>query len=182
MTQPGSPEAPPLSEAIRLSMADRLLNEENWAAALTLLELIDAGSPTASAAYAVKLAIAHCRIELAPAAALDNLVLAPCPMTGTHTEDVRRVRLQFRAAQLCQHGDFARARRLIRLLGAVDAHIATCLRENVDAGPSAALRVDWMAPGAAVEPPGIAAYGVAAPHIAAAKQRFAGTPMALFTR
>ena len=123
---------------ILLGLADRFYQEDNWSSALNLYRNALAGDPDASAAHAYRLAIGHCEIELADAAALGTLALETDAASGSERERIIVARLRLRARDLCRAGDPARGARLLRLLASCDPAIAEAYAASIDPPPAGA--------------------------------------------
>jgi hypothetical protein len=131
--------------------------------------------PDASAVRGYRLAIAHCRIELAAPDELGTLEVETDARSDSQRERILVARLRLRAFELYHAGDPVRAARLLRLLATADPAIAETYAHAIDpqpveAGPTPVAR----------DPLFLAALG--ALDIDHAKRRFRGRRVMLAFR
>jgi hypothetical protein len=162
-----------------LAAADRVYQAHDWATALEVYRRLATMLPATLTSEALALAIAHCRIELAPDDALDTVVPDAPPLPESERRDVTISRIRFRARALCQAGAYARAARLLRHVAHYDAPIADTYRASIDAGLTAP---DGFAGTPGGTPPFLAAEGLTDAAVAAARRTADGKRLLLVFR
>lgn len=159
--------------------ADEQYRARNWRTALALYSAALASGVDA-AALGLPLAIGHCRIELADAAALAQLSLPTGWPTNTPREGEFAYAAYARGFDLCRAGDYERASRLMRLLAGYIWPVADCYAHCIVKGRTECCEVfDRPVDG---PPPFLAEHAITDHDIARLRRRHAGARVLIVAR
>jgi hypothetical protein len=107
-----------------VELADHRYHARNWSGALLLYQALRQSDPALARARGVPLAISHCLIELRDDADPGAMAIEILPDVPWEARVARAAWMRARAHQMCRAGDFARARRLLKFLGAFDGSLS----------------------------------------------------------